>query len=176
MPKLYGKTYTKHDLLQRVGDISQLGGVERFQLHEGLEQGVEGVRFRTGTGLSFDVLLSRGMDISTTEYQGVPLVWRSPTGRVAPTYYDPRNTGWLRSFHGGMSVTCGLTSVGSPSEDSGEELGLHGRISNIPASNTHVGGCWQDDDYLMWAEGQMKQAVVFGENLILHRRVEAKLG
>ncbi len=176
MVQLFGKDYTKQELLQWVGDVSQVGGVERLRIREGLQGGVEVVQVRTGTGLSFEVLLSRGMDIGRIDYRGIPLAWCSPTGPVAPCHFDPRGTGWLRSFHGGLVATCGLTTAGAPSTDAGEELGLHGRISHIPARETFVGGQWQGDDYVLRVEGKMREAVVFGENLVFHRRIETKLG
>jgi hypothetical protein len=64
----------------------------------------------------------------------VPLAWVSPTGVVAPHFRELQGEGWLRSFGGGLLVTCGLQNVGEPSERGGEELGLHGRISNTPAA------------------------------------------
>jgi len=35
---------------------------------------------RTGSGLTFSVLLDRGMDIGPAAYKGLPLAWVSPTG------------------------------------------------------------------------------------------------
>ena len=58
----------------------------------------------------------------------------------------------------------------------GQALGLHGRISHLPASNTWVDAGWRDDEYELWARGRMREAVVFGENLTLTRRVSAQLG
>lgn len=176
MADLYGRSYSKVELLERVGDIAQVGGARRYTLLDGSEKEVEVAEFRTGAGLRFNVLLSRGMDISLCEYKGMPLSWCSPTGDVAPGYFEPEGFGWLRSFHGGLVVTCGMTYAGAPCVDNGKELGLHGRISNTPAKNTWVDGEWQGDDYIMWAQGRVKEATVFGENIRLTRRVWAKLG
>ena len=41
---------------------------------------------------------------------------------------------WLYSFAGGLLTTCGLTHVGGPEEDEFGRRGLHGRISNLPAT------------------------------------------
>ncbi|MCK4417277.1 MAG: DUF4432 family protein, partial [Candidatus Latescibacteria bacterium] len=77
MSKLYGKAFTKRELLRYIGDISQVGGVKRYWLGEGRAAGIEAVEFRTGSGLNFTVLPGRGMDISFAEYRGTPLCWRS---------------------------------------------------------------------------------------------------
>lgn len=177
MVKLYGKEYTKEELLLKAGDISQLGGVRLSSLQEGKEQGVRTADFRTGSGFDFTVVIDRALDISLAEYKGQPLAFRSSTGETAPAYYEAEGTGWLRSFFGGLMVTCGLTQVGSPNVDDGEDLGIHGRISNIPATNVYADGEWQEDgSYEMWVQGKMRETILFGANIEMARRISAKLG
>ncbi|MGH6900433.1 MAG: aldose 1-epimerase family protein, partial [Geminicoccaceae bacterium] len=53
---------------------------------------------------------------------------------------------------------------------------LHGRISQIPARLVGYGERWDGDDCTLWAEGEVAQTAVFGENLVLRRRIEAALG
>lgn len=176
MPKLYGKAFTKRDLLRHIGDISQVGGVKRYWLGEGKAAGTEAVDFRTGSGLNFTVLPGRGMDISFAEYRGTPLCWRSCTGEVSPAFFEPQGLRWLRSFFGGLLTTCGLTHLGEPCVDQGEPLGLHGRISNLPAQNVLADGYWEEGDYIVWTQGKIREAAVFGENICLTRRITAWLG
>lgn len=176
MPRLYGVDYTKDELLKRVGDISQIGGVRLQDRADGFERGVRTADFRTGSGLSFSVLIDRGLDISTAEFCGQAFAWRSSTTDIAPQYFEEPELRWLRSFYGGLVVTCGLTYAGAPTVDQGKELGLHGRISNTPATNVYADGEWRDDDYLMWIRGKMRETVVFGENIELDRKITAKLG
>jgi hypothetical protein len=173
---LYGRDWTKAELLARVGDVSQVGGARLVRLQEGPEDGVLAAQLRTGAGLSFTVLPGRGMDIGEAHYNGVSLCWRSPTGEQHPAFYEPPGQGWLRGFYGGLMVTCGLTTAGWPSNDEGQELGLHGRASYLPARNVHVDGEWQDDEYVMWVQGRIREAVPYGENVQLTRRVWARLG
>lgn len=176
MAHLYGQEYTRADLLRRVGDVSQVGGVRRVTLDEGRERGVEAAQFRTGSGLDFTVLFSRCLDISSAHFNGRSLAWQSSTGDVAPAYFEPVGRDWLRSFFGGLVATCGLTTAGAPSEDAGESLGIHGRIGNTPATEACSGGCWDGDNYVMWVEGKMRETAVFGPNLVLTRRIQAVLG
>jgi hypothetical protein len=145
-------------------------------LNEGKEEGVSAILFRTGAGLDFVCLPSRGMDVSSAEYKGQPLAWRSATSDTHPAYYEPEGKAWLRSFYGGLVVTCGLTTAGAAGIDQGEELGLHGRISNTPAYAVWADGEWQGDDYVMWAQGKMRESVVFGADLEQTRRISARLG
>lgn len=176
MANLFGETYTRDQLLQRIGDISQFAGVRVGELGDGFERGVRVADFRTGSGFEFTVLVDRGMDIGWASFQGASISWRSPTTAVGPAFYEPEGLGWLRGFHGGMLNTCGLTHMGAPTVDEGQPLGLHGRASYIPASHFAHGGDWQGDEYEMWISGQLRQAVVFGEYLVLRRRISARLG
>ena len=176
MVRLFGKDYTKEELLARVGDISQVGGVTQKVLDSGAERGVRAIDFRTGLGFDFTVLADRGLDISMCTFNGQPLNWRAACGDKSPAFYEEPGLGWLRNFYGGLVVTCGMTTAGAPSVDEGKQLGLHGRFSNTPASNVYADGAWHEDEYFMWAEGKIREAVLFGENIECKRTVTAKLG
>jgi len=174
--EIYGKSYSRQDLLKRVGQVDQVAGVRMVELTDGIGRGVRTASFHTGAGFNASLLVDRGLDIYDAEYNGIPLAWVSPTGPTHPAYFEPPELGWRRTFYGGLMLTCGLTTIGAPSVDGGEALGLHGRISNLPASNVQYGGYWEGDQYMVFVEGQVREAIVFGENLLLHRRVEARLG
>jgi len=176
MARLFGRTFTKDQLLARTGDISQIAGVRMIQFAEGPPKGVAAADFKTGSGLTFTVLLDRCLDVSTAEWCGKPLAWRSSAGEMHPHTYDPRGLEWIRNFYGGLVVTCGLTQFGNPSEDAGEELGLHGRASNLRAFDVAHGGYWDGDDYVMFVEGSVRESRLFGENLLLRRRISAVMG
>lgn len=171
-----GDPLTKRELLRRVGRLEQVAGIEPFVFDDGPARGVRAFRFRTGGGLSFDLLRDRGMDLGFAEYGGTPLAWLSPNGVVAPSFYEPEGEGWLRSFPGGLLVTCGLRNVGPPGEREGEELGLHGRASHIPASRTSYDVSWDQEGCVLEASGQIRESRVFGPNLVLRRRIFVRAG
>ena len=175
MIHLWNKTFTRAELLRRVGDISQLASAQPFELTDGNERGSRGLLLRNAAGLEATVVTERGMALTHVAFQGVPLAYTSPVGTVHPAYYEPLGLGWLRTFPGGFLTPCGLTQVGSPVEDAGEELGQHGRIAHIPARNVSWGGKWDGDEYSVWAKGTMHETRVFGENLTLTRVVWMKL-
>jgi len=176
MPKLYGRDYTIDQLRQRVGDVGQLAGIRSAMLNDGNEAGTRILEFRTGSGLRFTVLPDRGMDIADAEWNGIPLVWHSPTGITHPAYYEPQGLGWLRSFYGGLLVTCGLMNVAVATEDLGESYGLHGRASNLPAKNVSYDAVWHGDDYVLTARGKVRETRVFGENVLFTRTITTQLG
>ncbi len=179
MAQLYGREWTRTELLARVGDISQIARIKPYRLIEGYEEGVLALDVTTGSGLTFTVLASRGLDVSSANYNGRSLAWRSATTDSHPSYFDhegENGRGWLRAFYGGLVVTCGLTWAGANDTDNGQQYGLHGRISNTPATNVHWDGFWEGDDYYLVITGKMREATVFGENLQLTRTITTKLG
>jgi hypothetical protein len=172
--------------MRRVGRLDQVAGVRLVTLGDGIERGVRVLEFRTGTGYAFDVLVDRSMDVGRCELNGRALAWLSPTGVVGPWFAEPMGLGWFRSWGGGMLVTCGLdhTLLGGVDAASNfhqlikptEEYGLHGRIGFMPARLTGYGERWDGDECLLWAEGVVRQAAVFGEAMELRRRIEARVG
>jgi len=171
--EVFGREISRKELQQKIGDISQLGGIKYYEFIDGVSRGVRAVDIKSPCGLDFTVLLDRGMDISSLSYKSVPITWRSATRETSPAYYESRGIEWLRTFYGGLITTCGLTTMGPPSVDNGEELGLHGRIANIGAENVLADGCWEGDRYKMWVRGKVREARVFGDKLELSRKITA---
>jgi hypothetical protein len=176
MARLFGEDVSRSDLLQRVGSMRQVCGIELGVLDEGVETGVRFAEVRTGSGFRFRVVISRGLDIADADWRGIPLAWRSPSAIPGPWFYEPEGLGWLRTFYGGLVVTCGLATAGAPSVDEGKSLGLHGRYSTLPASRISVDERWEGNDYVMTLRGQVQEAVIFGENVLLTRGITARLG
>ena len=71
---------------------------------------------------------------------------------------------------------CGLSSLGAPCVDAGDELGLHGRLSNLPASNVRTETRWDGDTCVLQLHGLVRESRLFKENLLLHRTIEVRLG
>src|SRR5207245_10080290 len=120
----------------------------------GGEGGAGADEIRSGAGFSVTVLIDRGLDISTAEYQGKALAWRSITQEAHPAFFEPEGLGWLRTFYGGLLVTCGMTYAGAPGEDQGQSYGLHGRVSHLPARNVYADAAWEGDRYRVWVRGK----------------------
>jgi len=176
MAHLFDRHWTRAELLSRVGDLSQLAGIRLAEWSEGAERGVRVATLDTGSGFQCTVLLDRGMDLGPASFRGRPLAWLSPAGFSHPAHYEPEGLGWLRTFGGGLMTGCGLTHLGDPDEDEGESMGLHGRLSLLPARQVQVGEEWQGDECCFWVQGQMRQARLYGEHLRLTRRVSCWLG
>ncbi len=188
MVMLNGRSYSRRELAERAGMLSQFAGVRLMELSDGVERGIRMLEFRTGSGLRFTALVDRALDIADCEFKGQAIGWNSPAGFRHPGLHEYEGEGglaWARSFSG-LLVTCGLdhilfmnevpsdTYVYSPKQTVNHSL--HGRVGTIPARLTGYGETWNGDECVLWAEGVVQQSAVFGEDLHLIRRIEADVG
>lgn len=168
--------FRKRNMLKFVGDFSQIIGTKDYTLNGGKAQGTRAIDIKNGSGLEFTVLPDRGMDIAWLSYKGINFSYISKTGIVAPQFFVDGDVGILRSFYAGFLTTCGLMNVGTPCEDNGEKLGLHGRISNTPAENVASDIVWEEEKPVLKIRGKMREAKISGENLVLSREIVCKCG
>ena len=167
---------TKREMLKYAGDFSQLFGIKEYMLAGGKANGVKAFDVKNGSGLEFTVLADRCLDIAGLSFKGINCSYISKTGIVAPEYYNENGIGFLRSFHAGFLTTCGLRNVGVPCEENGESFSLHGRISNTPGEEVCAATEWINDVPVLTISGKMREARLFGENLILGRKITCRYG
>lgn len=172
----YSKELDKSNLLKYIGNISQLGGIEIFEHTEGKSKGVRVAQVNTGVGLTYKVVVDRGMDIAECFFKGRAISWISKTGIVHPAYYNQFKDEKLRSFYGGLLTTCGLTNAGPWNEFNGEYEGQHGRISDIPCDNYFYETCWEGQKLALVQRGRVVQSKIFNENLVMKREIKSYFG
>jgi len=163
----------KSETLKYIGNLSQLGYCRHYTLEEGRARGMRAADINNGSGLQYTVLPDRGMDISLAAFRGLNLVYQTCNGETHPSYFEPEGIGWLRTFGAGLLTTYGLTYLGSPCIDEGEQLGLHGRYSTIPVSRfTDLSG-WEEDNYIYKLKGTIEEGYIFGNKLRLEREISS---
>ncbi len=155
-----------------IGHSSQSYGFEEHRLCGGKGDGMKLIQVNNGSGLMFTISADRAADISRAYYKGVNLGFFAPCGYVAPQYYDNKESGFLKSFTAGFFTTCGLCAVGSPCNDNGEELPLHGTISHAPAENML---CFEENNEMHF-KFVIRDAALFSHKLILEREYIAPIG
>ena len=148
-----------------IGHPSQLYGIEEHKLCGGKADGMRLLEINNGNGLMLTVSADRCGDISRLSYKGRNLGFFSPCGYVAPQYYDDKGAGFLKSFTAGFLTTCGLCAVGSPCNDNGEELPLHGTIGHTPAENV----MYYEEDGVLHVKLTIRAAAIFSNKLVLTR-------
>ena len=174
--KIAEKEYKREELMQHVGNISQVAGIKAYTLRDGRAKGVDAFDVKVGNGFNFTVLADRAMDIAWMEYNGMPVGYITKAGISNPQYYQSNSNEGLRNFYAGVLTTCGMSNVGPSEVSDDKELGIHGRLANIPAFNSFYETSWDKDELVMTMKGKMQEAVLFGENLILSREITAKTG
>lgn len=131
-------------------------------LDDGPGRGQRLIDVFNGTGLAFTVTPDRAMNIVECSFKGIPLVFRASGGHRRSTGF------WQRDWSSGLLTTCGLRNIGCPSD--GEPQ--HGRISSESAEFVSV----TRRDGRIRITGALREAVLFGSNLILERSISTAYG
>jgi len=186
--ELYAASYSRQELLRRLGTVAQVAGIDLMTFGDSHARGVRALDVRTGSGFRFSVIPDRGMDVGAADFQGAGLCWLPPKQLAGPWFYDgdQDDHAWLRVGLGGLFNTAGLVSIGTPRTISTEQYGFtqrlaarygtHDRIALTPATRFNYGDRWEADRCLLWVEGIVHQDIAYGENLTLTRRYETEVG
>jgi galactose mutarotase-like enzyme len=166
----------KNEIEQYIGNQAQIGGSRPYTLTDGWGRNLRCIDVNSGSGLQYTILPDRGMDLSLASYKGINLVYLTCNGETHPAFYEPENLGWLRTFAGGLLTTCGLTYFGPPVTDDGEELGLHGRYSTVPAKQVADLSAWVGEEYHIKHKGIIEEGYQFGKKLRVEREITTTLG
>lgn len=148
-----------------IGNPLQIRGAEQYVLQNGKGNGMHFLYIRNGLGLEVWISLDRAGDVSRLSFKGDNMGYFAPCGYVAPQYYDGVGAGFLKSFTAGFFTTCGLTAVGSPCTDNGENLPLHGTISHIPAELCSI----EENAKELIIKLKIRDTVLFGRKLVMNR-------
>ena len=155
-----------------IGHDSQYYGIEEHKLVGGKGDGMRLLEIRNGAGIEATISLDRNADISRLSYKGINLGYFSPCGYTAPAFYESKGADWLNTFTAGFLTTCGLQAVGSPCNDQGEDLPLHGSIGNTPASEA----VWYEEDNNLIVKTKTSDEHIFGRKLRLMRTYTCPIG
>ena len=163
--------------INKISNIAQLGGIETSVLDNGPANGNRIAWFNTGTGLRFKVMIDRAMDIADTVYKQHNTAWISHLGVTSPQPFSNRGNDWIKTFGGGLMVTCGLDHVGAAEVDETGERGMHGPISQCPAEiESIIQPDFRTGKMEMSLTGRMKQSQPLGPQLELKRTISARIG
>ena len=166
----------RSDILGRVGSMQQLAYARRIRYEEGRAAGMRAIEVKNGD-VRFVAMEDKALDVSEFEYRGVSLGFLSKPGLNGRNPFDTLSDDVVRSIMGGMFFTCGFENIGAPYTDAeGKRYPLHGRIRTSPAEHVRAGAGWEGDDYAVTLSGEVREAELFGENLVLRRTVSSRLG
>ena len=108
MTRVFGKEYSREELLKKTGNLSQISGINEFTFNSGRAKGVDAIDVNAGD-LKFTVLPSRCLDVGQASFKGYPFAYLSKSGlRSSAYFFEDKGKGFLDSFYGGLLTTCGL--------------------------------------------------------------------
>lgn len=169
-------------LRKKTGHLDAIFGTRVSRVQGGPGDGVEVISLWNAAGIRLEVLANRGFDIFALEHKGRRIDWQGPPGLRSRVSYEPHGWGWLRSFHGGLLMTCGLDHVLFPQErkapeydflpDMDRHFGLHGRIANEAGELLERTLASVDGEPTIRLRGRVLQAALYHERLSLERTIE----
>ena len=162
------------EILKKVGDISSIYGITDVTYNSGRPKGVRAFEVKNGNGLDLTVFADRGLDIPLLSFKNKNIGFVSKSGLSSPYLYRYTPDGFdafLRQFTAGFLTTCGITYCGAPTEEGGKFFPLHGAVSNVPAENVYTKQEVVDDEIILKICGDVREACIFSENMIIHREI-----
>lgn len=144
------------------------GVIFRRTHYEGDAHDQHSLEVQTSSGLVFDVLLDRALDIGAASYRGTSIAWTSGGALRHPS--DLAENAWHERFVGGLIITCGLDNVGPACTDAGTLYRQHGQIGGEPAQWVSVRDRVMGGRRVLVVAGMMAQP---GSALHLHRTLIA---
>ena len=166
---------SKQDLMKYMGSLQQIAYVRPLVLQEGRTSGTRAVEMKNGC-LSLQMLADKCLDVSGISYKGINLNFLSKPGLQGRNHYDTNGEEAVRSIMGGFFFTSGLENICAPCTIDGVDYPMHGRIRTTPAEQVCTKAEWVGDEYRLSVSGQMREAALFGENLVLRREISTVLG
>lgn len=117
-----------------IGNISQCMEVQDYI-------GEDNVRFisvASNNGISFTVVVDRGLDLSALRFRGVNISYLAPCGVRNPRGYTYISKRFEETFFGGMLTTCGLENTGPESVSEKVVHPMHGSYNHTIAENIQI--------------------------------------
>ncbi len=165
----------KTDIMKYVGSIQQAAYVRPITYTEGRSTGLKAFDVKSGN-ISFRVLADKCLDVSEFSYAGTNMSFLSKPGLQGLGHYDTNGAEAQRSIMGGFFFTAGLEHIGGPCNVKGVDYPMHGRIRTTPGEHISSDAFWVGDEYHLRVSGEMREAMLFGENLVLRRSIETVYG
>ena len=165
----------RKELLKLCGNMEQLAGVRRIEYQDGRASGLRCALVENGV-LEFPLMLDKCLDPAWLRYRGMNMSFLSKPGLQGRNAYDTAGEEAVYSIMGGAMFTCGLGNVHGCRRIGGTDYPTHGRIRTTPAEKVSMDAFWDGGEYRIRVTGEMREARLFGENMVLRRSVETVYG
>lgn len=157
----------KSEILKYVGSMQQVAYARRIAYDEGRARNLNAIEVKNGP-LYFVIMLDKCMDISEMSWRGENINFISKPGLNGRNPFDTNGGEAQRSIMGGLFFTCGYENICAPYG----KYPMHGRMRTSPAEHISINTYWENDNYIIEVSGDIREAELFGENLLLHRTIK----
>lgn len=161
--------------MKYVGSLQQLAYVRPIAWQEGRASGMRGYDIKNGA-LHFQVMTDKCLDIGAFSYKGINFSFLAKQGLIGRMDYDTHGEEGRKNLMGGMLFTCGLENTCLPCQEEDVCYPMHGRIRSAPAEHVGADADWQNESYIIRVKGEMREAEIFGKNLVLRREIQTVYG
>lgn len=165
----------KTELLKRVGSMQQLAYVRPVVHTEGRSAGLKTYEIKNGP-MELQLMADKALDISALQFKGINMHFLSKPGLQGRNHYDTNGEEAVRSIMGGLMFTSGLENICAPCTVGGTDYPMHGRMRTTPAEHLCADAFWDGDAYRIRVSGEMREAALFGENMVLRREISTVYG
>lgn len=165
----------KQDFMKYLGSMQQVASVRPAVYAEGRSSGLKVYEMKNGC-LSCQILADKCLDIGSISYKGINMSFLSKPGMQGRNHYDTNGEEAIRSIMGGFFFTAGLENICAPCTVGGVDYPMHGRIRTTPGEHLCSDARWEDGRYVLRVRGEMREAALFGENMVLRREISSVYG
>ena len=163
------------NLMKYCGSLQQLIYARPISYKEGRAEQLNSIEAKCGD-IFFHSAADKALDITDFSYKGMNMTFLAKPGLEGRNQYDTNGDEALRSIMGGLFFTCGLENICAPCNIDGKDYPMHGRMRTTPAEHVCTDVITEGDVSRLVISGEMREAELFGENMVLRRRIESVLG
>ena len=163
------------DMMKYMGSMQQAAYIRPLVYTDGRSTGLKAYEVKNGP-LCYKLMADKCLDMSELSYRGVNFSFLSKPGLQGRNAYDTAGEEAIRSIMGGMFFTSGIESICAPCRVNGTDYPMHGRMRTTPGEHLSADAYWEGDVYHLTASAEMREATLFGENMVLRRKIDTIYG
>lgn len=163
------------NLMKYCGSLQQMVYARPITYREGRAENMVAIEAKCGD-IFFHSAADKALDITDFSYKGMNMTFLAKPGLEGRNHFDTNGEEALRSIMGGLFFTCGLENICAPCTIDGKDYPMHGRIRTTPAEHVCTDVVSTEDSVKLVISGEMREAELFGENMVLRRKIESVLG
>ncbi|MBQ7564336.1 MAG: aldose 1-epimerase family protein [Lachnospiraceae bacterium] len=166
---------SKQELFRYTGNLQQLIYARPVRYQEGRSEGMNAYEVKCGD-ITFHAMADKCLDVSDLSYKGMNMTFLSKPGLIGRNAWDTAGGEAQRSIMCGLFFTCGFENICAPCNIDGRDYPMHGRMRTSPAEHCSADVIVREDGIKAVLSAEIREAELFGENMVLRRRVESELG